>query len=382
MELGNFLKRRDACVYCFEFPNGKRYVGKTLDLGRRLSLYEKNVSGEFEDNSPVVRAIREFSWASIDFKILAKVEGLSKDDAELCLSILEIKYIREFGSISPSGYNISFGGECLGVPVEYLTTDKRKIDAFKGASKAVLLYDLEGKFVKEYPSIANMSYDLGIMPEEGSQKLDKKQVLCQKYFVRSKRYDYIPDMIEVPKVEVRDRVKYNTIVEERVVVKEKRVYKQAALAYDMNGDFVGEYESRADACRHLNGAKDMPWGRYVKGYILYKKVSDDYPKKIEGHLAFQGKVILEEYKPAVELADLPKQNIEPYNRKGIHTNLNLTFPVQQFDLGGNFIATHASIRDASVASGIPYSQIYACVHGKTKRARNYIWRKVDVDIAI
>lgn len=382
MELGSFLKMRDACVYCFEFPNGKRYVGKTHDLGRRLSLYEKNVSGEFEDNSPVVRAIREFSWAFIDFKILAKIEGLSKEDAELCLSILEIKYIRELGSISPSGYNISFGGECLGVPVEYLTTDKRKIDAFKGASKAVLLYDLEGKFVKEYPSIANMSYDLGIMPEEGSQKLDKKQVLCQKYFVRSKRYDYIPDVIEVPKVEVRDRVKYNTIVEERVIVKEKYVYKQTALAYDMNGDFVGEYESRADACRHLNGAKDMPWGRYVKGYILYKKVSDDYPKKIEGHLAFQGKVILEEYKPAVELADLPKQNVEPYNRKGIHTNLNLTFPVQQFDLGGNFVATHASIRDASVASGIPYSQIYACVHGKTKRARNYIWRKVDVDIAI
>lgn len=382
MYLVSLMNKHDVCIYCLEFPNGKKYVGKTHDIGRRVRLYEKSVSGEFENNSAVVSAIREFGWDNVDCSILARVDGLSKDDAELALAILEIKYIREVGSISPNGYNVSFGGECLGIPIEYLTTDKKKIDSFRGASKAVLLYDLDGKFVKDYPSIAKMCYDLGISSEEGSSVLDKKRVLCQKYFVRSKRYDYIPTEIEVPKIEIRDRVKYNTIIEDRLVIKERIVYKQSALAYDMNGDFAGEYESRADACRHLNGAKDMPWGRYVKGYILYKKMSDDYPKKIEGYLAFQGKVILEEYKPANELADLPTQNVEAYSRKGIHTKLNLSFPIQQFDLNGNFIANHASIRDASIASGIPYCQIYACVNGATKRAKGFIWRKADVDLAV
>lgn len=63
-------------------------------------------------------------------------------------------------------------------------------------------------------------------------------------------------------------------------------------------------------------------------------------------------------------------------------SLKLNFAVDCYDLSGSFVRRYRSIRDASDATGIAYCQIYACVMGKTKRARNYIWKKVDVDIAI
>ena len=63
-------------------------------------------------------------------------------------------------------------------------------------------------------------------------------------------------------------------------------------------------------------------------------------------------------------------------------SLKLDYGVECFEKDGSYVGRYDSIRDASDATGIAYCQIYACVMGKTKRARNYIWRKVDVDIAI
>lgn len=64
--------------------------------------------------------------------------------------------------------------------------------------------------------------------------------------------------------------------------------------------------------------------------------------------------------------------------KSCYGKLKLSFPVEQVRLNGDSVCVYGSIRDASDATGIPYSQIYACVMGKTRRCHGFIWRKADV----
>ena len=372
MNLSSLIKRNDRCVYCLEFPNGMKYVGKTGNLGDRMRIYLRSL--EQGDGGKVCDAIREFGLENVDLKVLASISGLGKDDLELALGILEIKYIREMDCIFPKGYNVSFGGEALRIPPEYITTDAEAIKAFKLGSKSVLVYDLEGNFLREYDSLTRMDYELGIGEKDYAPFLDKKKPVCDKYYIRSKKYNVIPEKIEVTPWVVKERVKYHTTVEERVVVKEKEQYLVPALAYDMNGDFVGEYKSRNEASRFLTGVQRMQWGQYCKGYILFKKTGDDYPKKIESYLEMKGKVLGEEYRPIGELQDLPK----PALRNGERYMSKHSFPINQFTLDGEFVAQYSSIRNAAASqSEVSYSQIYACVNGVVRRGGNYIWQRAD-----
>ena len=46
-------------------------------------------------------------------------------------------------------------------------------------------------------------------------------------------------------------------------------------------------------------------------------------------------------------------------------------------LGGKLVAYFDSIRDAAKITGIPYSGIYACVNGKTKKSKGFVWKKIE-----
>lgn len=389
MKFEEAKKKRVSCVYCMEFPNGKKYVGKTKDLGRRLSLYER-----FTDvgSKRLSDAIHEFGLDSIDVMILSELSCRDKVDLDLCLSILEIKYIRELCTTdSEKGYNVSFGGEVLGIPVEYLTTDKDVVKAYNTGCKAVLLYDENGDFVKEYTSIAMCAYDNGWEEETVRKSIGRNSLFYGRYFVRFKRYDYVPLRIELPKgYEVRERVKYKTRIEEVVIPRERKRYVfVGALKYDMNGDFCGEYASKSEALRTFTNSNGAIWGKYYKGYILFKKKGDDYPTKIEPYSVLSKKITKEYYVPADQLEDIPDVNkhigcdngdsfdgikkVTPRCVDGKYTNIKHKFKVYQYTLGGEFVAEHDSIRDASHNTGVTYSQIYNCLRGATKRAAGFRW---------
>lgn len=378
MNFEDARKENKPCVYCLEFPNGMKYVGKTKNLSSRVKLYEQ-YSGNM--NKYLSGAIDEFGLDSIKLNILVKLECSNSIDLDISLSILEIKYIRELGTIYPNGYNISLGGEVLGIPIEHITTDKDLIRARNNGQKVVLLYDLEGNFVEEFSSINRLAYDKGVDEDKIREFVGKMRPFSDKWYLRFKKYDYVPQRIEVPVYEVKERVKYNDIIEDRVITRERvEIVTPNVLAYDMNGDFVGEYKSRAEAARHLVTKSDMPYGKYTQGYILFKKESDDFPKKIEDYLTLKGKITQEYYKPAIELEEIPqlKERVDYVNmRKKPHKNLRLNERINQFDLNGNFIAQFNSIRDASVNTGIRYSMIYNCVNGATFTAKGYIWRKAE-----
>ena len=381
MNISEAKKNHCSCIYCLSFPNGLQYVGKTKDLSKRMSLYER-----FGGSSNVNSAIEEFGLDSVDVGILTEVKCRNSVDLELCLSILEIKYIRELNTVYPNGYNVSFGGEVLGIPIEHLTTDSSIIESRSSSSKPVLLYDLDGNFVSEYPSISRCAYDNGVDDEVIRNFLGKRQPFSNKWYLRLRRYDYIPQKIDVPIYEVRERVRYKTITETRVVEKELTKFRYSkALKYDMNGDFCGEFDSKSAACKTFLKNSNCGWGEYRNGYILFKKVSDDYPKKIEDHTVLSKKQLKDHYIPANELDDIPVNNslINLFNDSteikqalcvdGKYTNIKHRFSVTQLTLGGDVVSTYDSIRDASIATGIAYSQIYNCLKGRTKKAAGYKW---------
>jgi hypothetical protein len=377
MKFKDCKSKHFACVYCLEFPNGMKYVGKTHDLSDRVAVYER-----FGGSSKVDSAIKEFGFDSVDVSILARIDNLKRVETELCLGILEVKFIRDLNTIYPNGYNVSLGGELLGIPIEHLTTDENTIKSLMNGNKILLEYDTEGNFVKEYPSIARFAYEKGYVEDNVRVAVDKMHAYKGKHILRTKRYDYIPEKIEVDEIKVIERVKYKTIVEEKRVVKQRDItyVEVPVVVYDLNGDFVGEYESKSAACRSLYMyGHTMPFGVYKNGYIAFKKEGDDYPKKIEGADVLRYKATDEVYRPAVELDDKPVLDTTGFGlgrRGNKHLKLRHTFPVDQFKLNGEFVARYNSIRDASDASNIPYCQIYNNVMGTTRMAKGYIWRAV------
>lgn len=388
MNLEEAKKCYYACVYCLEFPNGLKYVGKTKDLSSRIGLYLR-----FDgSNKELSRAIEEFGLGNVDISVLSRVDCKNKVDLELCLSILEVKYIRELGTLNPNGYNVSLGGECLGIPVECITTDKDVVNRLSNGSKGVLLYDLEGNFVKEYVSIASCAYDNGWDEEVVRYAIGKHKPFYNKFFLRFKRYDYAPNKIELPKgYEVRERVKYKNVVKEVIVEKEREVFTfTPALKYDMNGKFCGEYASKREALRSFSKSHTTNWGQYHNGYIIFKKKDDNYPKEIESYHVLSKKQIGDYYVPANELPDIEVHEewskvslFHAVNKAqlcvdGKYTNIKHQFKVYQCKLNGEVVATFDSIRDAAHETGISYAQIYNCLRGQTKKAAGYIWKKDEV----
>lgn len=367
-------KKSIACVYKLNFPNGKSYIGKTKSLSNRVRLYEHLVSVS-EKETPVQKAVVEFGLDSIDIEVLVEVSISVEEDLDYALSILEIRYIRKLDTFVPKGYNVSIGGEIFSIPVEYFNTNNE-------GRKSVLVYDREGNFLKEFESVARCAYDYNFDSDDVSAYLDKRKVYRGEYVFKSKKYNYIPQRIDVSNFKIVERIKYKTEVVKNVVYKDAyAVLKKGTLMYDENGDFVGEFESKAEALKSFCNRHSLPYGVYHKGYVLYAKISDDFPRKIEPYVETIGKKLCETYKPMSECEDMiePKVSKSTYQKKGWgkHKNLNNDFMVAQLTLDGDLVRIFDNIRDASDITGIPYSGIWACVFGRTKKSNGFIWRKYE-----
>lgn len=87
--------------------NGKRYVGFTTNLSKRL-LGHKNRADAHTHNFILSNAIRKHGWESFKLEILAEC-----DDPLYAKEILEPRFIREYETyyMSGKGYNMTLGGE-------------------------------------------------------------------------------------------------------------------------------------------------------------------------------------------------------------------------------------------------------------------------------
>ena len=176
-------------------------------------------------------------------------------------------------------------------------------------------------------------------------------------------------------VEQCNIVKKQKVVTE-VVVKTKEYTRSVispCLLYDADGNFVAEYKYKSDALKAFNMGKNVNYGVYHNGYILYKKPKgSEYPLKIEPQEEACKKILGDYYKPLSECDDVI---VVKKVRKT--SKLGLDFPIVQMSLSGKLVAYFDSIRDAAKITGFSYSGIYACVNGKTRKSKGYVWKKIE-----
>ena len=88
-------------IYILTFPNGKQYVGKSVDIGNRLRRHFSLI----DDHMAVSHAIKKYGKASIDVEII-EYQGISPK----ALNAVEKWKIAELGA-KQHGYNETHGGD-------------------------------------------------------------------------------------------------------------------------------------------------------------------------------------------------------------------------------------------------------------------------------
>ncbi len=87
-------------IYRLIFPNGKSYIGQSVDLNNRFSLYKNSLC---KKQNHLYNAIQKYGWDNIKIEIL-----LYTDDRRI-LNIAEVFFIKYFHSMK-NGYNMTVGG--------------------------------------------------------------------------------------------------------------------------------------------------------------------------------------------------------------------------------------------------------------------------------
>lgn len=393
----NEVKGSFACVYRITFPDGKYYVGQTLCFSDRFKLYER-LYRERIGHGRVNDAIFRFGLESLEIDVLQKVSVSGKDDLQLCLSVLEIKYIRENDCIYPNGYNTSIGGELLGIPVDVIET-KFGVSSSDFGCKPVLVYDIDGCFVDEYPSIARCAYALGVTDKDVKSTLGKQRLIRNTYMLREKRYGDIPQKILPfkPEVVIKRRVKT-----EYDVVKEK-VYKKveldsAAIMYDKDGNYVALFDNKSHSRKYLDVGFRIAFGREFRGYYLFHYNGGEIKRSIGAIKSKVVKTVLYDdilaYGDIDNIGELISFEVkdEPSKKSVVREKKSgdekpkkekklkvIKVPkkkprILKYTLDGNYIATYDTTVDAAADNNVYPSAVLACAKKKVRRCGDYIYR--------
>lgn len=163
----DYTKTCQGWIYCITNKiNGKRYIGQTINWGTRLNEHLKYY---YTEKSALHSAIIKYGVSNFEMLPVVSFTAINR---KVCLDVLnwlEIFYIKKYQTLThQKGYNISEGGKCNpGVhPTEEvrkkLSEKKKTKEAIEQALKnkpdnrrKVLMYDLTGKFEREFNSITN-----------------------------------------------------------------------------------------------------------------------------------------------------------------------------------------------------------------------------------
>ena len=125
--------------------NGKQYIGQTIStIKHRWGQHTSCRNGHH--NMPVVAAINKYGKENFSINEIKKYESDTKEDLLNILNNEEVRYIDEYNTLSPNGYNITIGGNntssSLAKPVDAYSYDGTFLNSFDSASEADRYYDL------------------------------------------------------------------------------------------------------------------------------------------------------------------------------------------------------------------------------------------------
>lgn len=185
-----------AGIYKLTAPNGKCYIGQSINLVKRLNKY-KNLN--CENQLHIYNALKKYGWDSFTVEILWGTDDLT--NIYEVLNMLEVDFINLYDSME-NGYNLQPGGynykmseatkkkisaaakgrkvsketrkklSEAGLGREFSEEHKNKLSEArhnyhkteKGSKrlKGVNQLDLQGNFIKSWPSMRGVERELGI----------------------------------------------------------------------------------------------------------------------------------------------------------------------------------------------------------------------------
>lgn len=203
----------------YNTQNDKVYIGKTIqNYTKRWYRHKCNASLGWDGF--LYNAIRKYGWDAFEKYVIYQTDVLDNEDAiNLTLNQKEQYFIKYFNSQNRNlGYNICDGGE------------GRKGDRNHASSIPIYQCDLQGKIIKEWPSMHEVERQLGY---------DSKEI---SYFMyTSKRKSSYKGYLWIKKSQYFDGVFKN------YVPRQQKVY-----CYDILGILLNTFESCNKAANFYN----------------------------------------------------------------------------------------------------------------------------------
>lgn len=205
--LANLFKGKSGIYLWTNLANGKRYVGSSFNLERRVGEYLNNarlVRELARGESIIYRAMMKYGYASFSFEVLELVDfdpSLSDADKEELLLALEQKYMDElepeYNILKRAGTNYGhkmsdearakISAAKKGQPSHRkgitLTDEARAlIRANSAMSKMVCVYSTDSILLGTYSSIQDCSDSVGISRDRVSRAIKYNKVVDGKLF--------------------------------------------------------------------------------------------------------------------------------------------------------------------------------------------------------
>ena len=120
------IDKNIAGIYKFVFPNGKTYIGKSINIYKRFTVHKSDI---LKKDTLLYRAFRKYGWDNVIKEIIEYYivdEYTNIENLDNYLLNLEIEYISLYNSRNHNyGYNCTIGGEgTVGHHVSILTRKK------------------------------------------------------------------------------------------------------------------------------------------------------------------------------------------------------------------------------------------------------------------
>ena len=239
-------KEKISGIYCIEnLVNGKKYIGLSLNIDKRKYMHLYMLKRNKHINEHLQSSWNKYGEVNFTFYIIE--ENYSKDE----LIKMEIYFINKYkASDKRYGYNKTSGGEG--------TKDKTK-DILEKMSKnrtrrGVIQIDLNGNFVEKHRNCKFAS-------ESVKGRVENIRNCCNKKYGSKSVYGYM----WMYEDEYKTNCKYNYNID---------TYSKHVLQYDLNNNFIAEYESARECERQIGIGYKMisrvcNGGRpYTHGYIF------------------------------------------------------------------------------------------------------------------
>lgn len=170
-------------IYCVTNKiNGKRYVGQTIDYSTRK---DRHLKYHTDEHSVLHKAIEKYGSENFEMVPIVEFTAINEAVRRKILDFLEVFYIKKYQTLTTQhGYNLTAGGGGMSGFHHSEKARKKMSESQKlssicrekwaqnrfDARRPVLLYDLKGRFYREYKSITDALKALGksVSPIRGS----------------------------------------------------------------------------------------------------------------------------------------------------------------------------------------------------------------------